>query len=155
MTCSRCKTCIYKSAFACVIKWAIDRAELAPSLSTPSTMADRSESASDSPQVKLLYEHKRGFESRNLDAIAKNLHKDFRYICYPRSLGYPEQTKEEWITQFSGYFPHWTDMQVNSLNINLFSDYPTFFADNHPFHHRGSREGCHSRSYHPDRSCTL
>jgi hypothetical protein len=91
-------------------------------LSTPSTMTDRSESASDSPQVKLLYEYRRGFESRNLDNIAKHLHKDFRYICYPRSLNYPEQTKEEWIARFSGYIPHWTDMKVNSLNTNRFSD---------------------------------
>jgi hypothetical protein len=81
-------------------------------------MAD---STSDSPQRKLLYEYKRGLESRNLDIIAKTLHKDFRYIFYPRSMGYPEQTKEEWIARFSGYFAVWTDMQVNSLNINLLS----------------------------------
>jgi hypothetical protein len=78
--------------------------------------------SSHSPQVKLMYEYKQGFESRTMDAITKNLHKDFRFIVYPQSLGEQEQNKEEWVKRISGYMVNWTGMQVNPLNISHFSD---------------------------------
>ncbi|KAF9647681.1 hypothetical protein BDM02DRAFT_3116652 [Thelephora ganbajun] len=63
----------------------------------------------DSPQVKLMYEWGHGFNERNLDLIAKVLHKDFRYTTYPQSLGRPEQTREEWLEHIEGVMKLWTD----------------------------------------------
>jgi hypothetical protein len=57
---------------------------------------------SDSPQFELLQQCGRGFHTGNPDLIAKALHKDYRYVSYPRSLGRPEQTKEERLEEFVG-----------------------------------------------------
>ena len=43
-----------------------------------------------------------GFHTGNPDLIAKALHNDYRYVSYPRSLGRPEQTKEERLEEFTG-----------------------------------------------------
>ena len=74
---------------------------------------------SDSPQVKLFRESGLGFETRNLDLIAKTLHKDFRYIAYPRSLGHPEQTREQWLERCAGIIGVWTvDPKVSHINCS-------------------------------------
>ena len=46
--------------------------------------------SSDSPQVKLTHEWAQTFKTKDIDLIAKTLHKDYRQITYPRSLGRPE-----------------------------------------------------------------
>ena len=67
---------------------------------------------SDSPQVKLLLEWGKGFEKRDFDLLTKSLHKDYRHITYPRSLGRPEQTKEEWLGHIAGVLDIRTAQQV-------------------------------------------
>jgi hypothetical protein len=64
--------------------------------------------SSDSPQVKLIHEWARGFRTRDLDAIASTLHKDYRYVGYPKSLGKKEETKEEWLERFGKWLSLWT-----------------------------------------------
>ena len=49
----------------------------------------------ESAQSKFVHEWSRGFHENNLDTIVKPLHKDFRYALYPRSLGAPEQNREQ------------------------------------------------------------
>ena len=56
----------------------------------PSTTRFTTMSGSDSPQVQLMKEWNKAFEKKDLDGIAKSLHKDYRHIPYPRSLGLPE-----------------------------------------------------------------
>jgi hypothetical protein len=63
----------------------------------------------DSPQIKLFHECSRGFRKRHLDVAAETLHKDFRYVPYPRSLGHPEQTKEEFLVYWAGIVSLWAD----------------------------------------------
>jgi hypothetical protein len=63
--------------------------------------------SSDSPQVKLIREWARGFQMRDLDVVANTLHKDHRYVRYPRSLGKPEETKEEWLARFGKLLSLW------------------------------------------------
>ena len=63
---------------------------------------------SDSPQVKFLHEWNRGFQKRDLDLLSKGLHEDFRSATYPKSLGKPEETKEEWLARFAGILSLWT-----------------------------------------------
>jgi hypothetical protein len=63
-------------------------------------MADQE--SSDSPQIKILLECSQAFQAGNLDVCAKYLHKDFRNVTYPRSLGKPDQTKEEWLEEWVG-----------------------------------------------------
>jgi hypothetical protein len=64
--------------------------------------------SSDSPQLKFLHEWGQGFQKRDLGLIAKTLHKDFRYVTSPKSLGQPEQTREEWLERFAGILSLWT-----------------------------------------------
>ena len=58
--------------------------------------------SSDSPQAKLLFECSQALQAKDLDFIAKYFHKDFRVVSHPRSLGIPEQTKEEWLERWAG-----------------------------------------------------
>ena len=71
--------------------------------------------STDSPQVKLIHEWGQGFKKRDLDLIAKFLHKDYRHTTYLRSLGRPEQTKEEWLQQFAGVIGLWTDLEASCI----------------------------------------
>ena len=76
--------------------------------------------SSDSPQVKLFYECTLGIQTRDLDRVANVLHKDYRYVAYPRSLGKPEQTKEEWLGQYAGIINLWTsDSEVSHVGFCL------------------------------------
>jgi hypothetical protein len=75
--------------------------------------------SSDSPQVRLVRECCRGFQTRDLDLAAKSLHKDFRYVPYPKSLGRPEQTKEEWLEQYAKIISLWTaDSEVGYIECS-------------------------------------
>ena len=72
--------------------------------------------SSDSAQTKLFRECRRGFQTRDLELIASTIHKDYRYIAYPRSLGKPEQTKEEWLNRWAGLIGLWSaDLEVSCL----------------------------------------
>ena len=76
--------------------------------------------SSDSPQIKLYRECCQAFLARDPDLIAKATHKDYRYVAYPRSLGKPEQTKEEWLGQYAGIINLWTsDSEVSHVGFCL------------------------------------
>ena len=77
--------------------------------------------SSDSPQVKLIHEWLRAFEARDMDRIANCLHKDYRNIMYPRSLGKPERTKEEVLEYLAGLFRLWTERKVSYLKCRQVS----------------------------------
>ena len=64
--------------------------------------------SSGSPQIKLIYECVRGFRERDMDIITSTMHKDYRYISYPRSLGKPEENREAWVERFAGVISLWT-----------------------------------------------
>ena len=63
--------------------------------------------------MKLINEWHRGFKEGNMDLIAQPLHKDHRRVTYPRSLGKPEQTREEWLAQLASVFKGLTDYDVS------------------------------------------
>jgi hypothetical protein len=74
--------------------------------------------SSDSPQVNLFLECSRGFQKKDLGAMAKSLHKDCRYVAYPRSLGKPDQTKEGWLEQWAGIVSLWTgELEVSYIAV--------------------------------------
>ena len=75
--------------------------------------------SSNSPQMNLIKEWGRGFEERNVDILAKSLHKDFRYVPYPQSLNQPEKTREEWLQHLSEVFSLWTESEVSYLSYDL------------------------------------
>ena len=64
---------------------------------------------SDSPQIKLLHSISEGMNTRNIDLVAKTLHKDLRRATYPRSLGVPEYNKEVWLQKLRELFDIWTE----------------------------------------------
>ena len=66
----------------------------------------------NSPQIKLITEWNEGHLQRNVDILVKHAHKDFRRVIYPRSMGYPEQNKEEWLKEIRGIFGFATGLDV-------------------------------------------
>jgi len=74
--------------------------------------------SSDSPQVQLMYELFRGLETKDLGLMAKTLHKDCRYIPYPRSLGLPERSREEWLEHLEQTFHLWTDPKASYIGYH-------------------------------------
>ena len=81
-------------------------------------------SNTDSPQVKLTYEMVRGFESGGVDMFAKHVHKDFRYITYPRSVGKLDQTGEEWLQELA---QNWNVLTGKS-KASHFGSYSNIFS---------------------------
>jgi len=47
------------------------------------------------PQIKLISDWTGGFTGMDVEITGRHLHKDFRRSILPRSLGHPEQSKEE------------------------------------------------------------
>ena len=69
----------------------------------------------DSPQVKFIHEWAQAIDNKNLDLVAKSMHKDYRHILYPRSLGKPDQTKQEWLERLTEVVGLWTENKVNYI----------------------------------------
>jgi len=63
----------------------------------------------DSPQVRLMHSLVEGFRNKDMDHVAKLLHKEHRRITYPRSIGKPEQTKEEYLRHTGEVMGLWLD----------------------------------------------
>jgi hypothetical protein len=75
--------------------------------------------SSNSPYAKLLLECSQGFQARDLDVIAKYIHKDFRSVTYPRSLGKKEESKEEFLERWTGIIGLWTgDLDVSYIGCS-------------------------------------
>ena len=70
---------------------------------------------SDSPQAKFVLEWAHALSNKNLDLVTKSLHKDYRHILYPRSLGKPEQTREEWLEHIAKIANFWTENKVSYI----------------------------------------
>ena len=68
-----------------------------------------------SPQIKLLVEWNEGFQQLNADLLGKLVHKDFRRVVYPRSIGHPEQNKEEWLQEITGIIGFTTGFDVGEI----------------------------------------
>jgi hypothetical protein len=67
-----------------------------------------------------MHEWKQGLQDKDVDLLAKTLHKDFRYVSHPRSLGIPEQNKDQWLGQFAANIGLFTDsLEVNVWNFLL------------------------------------
>ena len=70
----------------------------------------------DSPQVKLTLEWRQAFDKKDPELIAKSLHKDYRRTTHPRSLGKPEQTREEWLEQITGFLNALAELEVGHIS---------------------------------------
>ena len=77
-----------------------------------------------SPQIKLITEWDIGFREMNVNRIGKYLHKDFRRTVYPRSIGHPEQGKEEFLQEISGGFAFATGFDVGHTPCYLNALHP-------------------------------
>ena len=67
----------------------------------------------DSPQIKIVSEFVRGFKESDTALLAKHLHKDFRRIIHPRSLGVPDLNREEWLENMAGVLSITTELEVS------------------------------------------
>ena len=72
--------------------------------------------SSDSPQVKFVHEWNQAVRNGDLDFLAKSIPKDYRNTFYPRSLGVPDQTKEEFLEYIGGFFNLWTEWEVSYIS---------------------------------------
>ena len=70
---------------------------------------------SGSPQLKFVHEWRQAFDKEDLSLVAKSLHKDYRHITYPRSIGKPEQTREEWLEHLAGVSSARTEFEVSYI----------------------------------------
>ena len=50
-----------------------------------------------SPQTKLVNELVQAMVEKNMSLFAKHLHKDYRHIILPQSLGKPPINRDEWL----------------------------------------------------------
>ena len=50
-----------------------------------------------SPQLELTREFILGIETGDMNKAGETMHKDYRRFTYPRSVGKPAQTKEEYL----------------------------------------------------------
>lgn len=106
--------------------------------------------SSESPQVKLVLEWGKGFETKDINVLGKCLHDDFRSITYPRSLGLPDRDKVQWLERMKMVMSLWTEgCNVNITPIQVPYAHPTklFPVGRYPLHHRGSGEGRPPRSF--------
>lgn len=67
-----------------------------------------------SPQINLVNEWYRALKARDLELIKKPLHKDHVRITHPRSLGKPDQGREEWLEEFGASLGFMTDFEVRT-----------------------------------------
>lgn len=77
-----------------------------------------------SQKVELILKLVRAFEMKNMDFLETHVHKDYRRITYPRSLGKAEQTGEEWLQDSAEIMNLWTGdgkASYTSSYLNLFS----------------------------------
>lgn len=70
-------------------------------------------SSSVAPEVQLVLEWGKGFQTGDLDLLARCLHEDYRHVTYPRSLGQGERTKDDFVKYLSGFVPAWTESVVS------------------------------------------
>jgi hypothetical protein len=49
----------------------------------------------------ILRQMPEAFAKKDVGLVAKHLHKDFHRAIYPRSLGKPNQTGEEWLREMA------------------------------------------------------
>lgn len=57
-----------------------------------------------SPQIKLIGEFDQAMIERNLNLLAKYLHKDYRHVIRPQSLGKPPVNRDEWLATMAEVF---------------------------------------------------
>ena len=67
---------------------------------------------SETPQVKLMHGWGQGFVERDVNVIAKHLHKDYSHIRYPLSLGFPEENRERYLEHMREIIGLWTSNEV-------------------------------------------
>ena len=62
-----------------------------------------------------MAEFERGFSENNTNTLAKLVHKDFRRNIYPRSLGIPELTRDEWLKRMAEIVTFATALKVRYI----------------------------------------
>lgn len=55
-----------------------------------------------SPQIKLINELDQAWIARNASLLAKCLHKNYRFVTLPQSLGKPSVNRDEWLAIMAG-----------------------------------------------------
>ena len=72
-----------------------------------------------SPQLELVRSYLLGIEKGDMKAVGRTACKDYRRITYPRSVGRPEQTKEEYLQHTGEVASLWAE----DCKVNLHVDF--------------------------------
>jgi len=59
---------------------------------------------SNSPQMKVVVDFEQGWYNKDVDLLTKHLHKDFRHVIHPGSLGKQPVNAEQWVKDIQGLF---------------------------------------------------
>jgi len=70
-----------------------------------------------SPQLELVRSFILGIEKGDMDEVGKTMHKDHRRFTYPRSLGKPVQTKEEYLQHAGAVISRLKDHKLTSHSV--------------------------------------
>ena len=70
------------------------------------------------PQFKLWAELEQAARPVNVDSLRKYLHKDFRHVILPRSIGEPERNKEQWVAHMAESFSSITMANVSKTRCH-------------------------------------
>ena len=68
------------------------------------------------PQIKLINDWHDALSARNIEPVAKCMHKDFRRSVYPRNLGLPEQNGEDALNELSALLDFVTGIDVGHIS---------------------------------------
>lgn len=73
-------------------------------------------SSSENTQLSVVRKWNEGFEKKDINLLVDPLHKDFTCVQYPRSLGMPDQNKDEWHKHMAAVLSSWDEMKVSPLH---------------------------------------
>ncbi len=66
----------------------------------------------NSPQIKLISDWNEGYNQLNVEILEELMHKDFRYLVYPQTIGELETSKEVWIEAVAKLFGYLIEVDV-------------------------------------------
>ena len=69
-----------------------------------------------SEQLKFVTDWENAFRRKDYDFLVNGLDKDYKTIIYPKSLGVPVLSKEEWLPGLRDVLAIWTSAKVGYLS---------------------------------------
>lgn len=89
-----------------------------PTVNRPPQMS--STETTGSPRAQFFAFFLEEYKYKDINRVAQYLHKDHRRITYPKSIGKPDQTKEEYIKHTGEVMNYWADVKASCTYSGAF-----------------------------------